>query len=534
MGFEWKLIGKVMSMHNNYYFLQHLSEALQAPLEGMELSTCFSQNKDELVLGFSNTKSEFWIRAVLVTNFNLLYFPEDFQRTRKNSVNLFESALGQKVEGIRQFENERCFSVELSNGFSLLFKLFGNRSNVLLFKNGRVHDLFLKKYPNDRNLILDDLNRKIEQTPEQLAALGINKVFPTFGKEIIDYLDTKDYDVSITERKWELIQELLNEFKTPTFYLFSYEEQRPSLLLYTPDETYTFSTKDPIKIANEYFRSLVKVIFLETEKRPAIQKIDKKINQANSYVEKNQKKLYELENITRYEEIGHIIMANLHQIPERSKKIELNDFYNDEAPISIKLNSKLNGQKNAEVYYRKAKNQKIEIQKIKENISSKEDELLMLEMHKESLKPIENVKELRNYLKKNGINQDKAQESILPFKKFKFSEFDILVGKNAKSNDILTQKYAFKEDLWLHARDVPGSHVVIKHKAGKSFPQHVLEKAASLAAYYSQRKNDSLCPVIYTPKKFVRKPKGAAPGAVAIDREEVIMVTPMPPNALIE
>lgn len=519
-------------MHNNYHFLKHLSEALKEPLQGLELNTCFSQNKDELVLGFSTHKREFWVRAVLVTNFNVLYFPESFQRTRKNSVNIFESALGQKVEGIRQFKNERCFSVELSHGFSLLFKLYGNRSNIILFKNGIVHDTFLKKYPNDSELILEELDREIEQTPEQLAELGVHKVYPTFGRELIDYLDTKDFDVSTNERKWELIQELLKEFESPTFYLFNEEEKRPSLLLYALDDSYIFSSKNPIEVANEHFRALAKVVFLETEKRPAVQRIEKKINQANSYVEKNQKKLYELEHLTRYEEIGHILMANLHQIPERSKKVELKDFYNDDAPISIKLNSKLNGQKNAEVYYRKAKNQKIEIQKIRENINGKEDELLMLEMHKESLKPIENVKELRKYLKKNGLNQEKEQKSILPFKKFKFSEFDILVGKNAQSNDTLTQRYAFKEDLWLHARDVPGSHVVIKHKPGKNYPQHVLEKAASLAAYYSQRKNDSLCPVIYTPKKFVRKPKGAAAGAVAIDREEVIMVTPMPPRDL--
>lgn len=521
-----------MSMHNNYHFLQHLSKALENPLEDMEFSTCFSQNKDELVLGFHNDKKEFWIRAVLVSNFNMLYFPESFQRTRKNSVNLFESALTLKVECIRQYKNERCFSIELSHGFSLLFKLFGNRSNVILFKNGKVHDLFLKKYPKDAEIVLEELDRELEQTPEKLEELGVQKVFPTFGREIVDFLDQKDFDVSPIQRKWTLIQDLLNDFKNPTFYLFNYEDKRPSLLLYNPGNEPQQTTKDPIEAANEYFRLLAKVVFLETEKRPALQKIEKRISQADSYIEKNNKKLYELEFETRYEELGHILMANLHQVAERSKKVELVDFYNDNAPISIKLNSKLTPQKNAEVYYRKSKNQKIEIQKIKENISNKEDELLMLEMHKEAIKPIENVKDLRRYLKKNGLNREKEQKSILPFKKFKFADYDILVGRNAQSNDTLTQKYTFKEDLWLHARDVPGSHVVIKYKAGKNFPQHVLEKAAALAAYYSQRKNDSLCPVIYTPKKFVRKPKGALAGTVVIDREEVIMVTPAPPTAL--
>ncbi|MEQ8810389.1 MAG: hypothetical protein RIE59_15060, partial [Imperialibacter sp.] len=81
-----------------------------------------------------------------------------------------------------------------------------------------------------------------------------------------------------------------------------------------------------------------------------------------------------------------------------------------------------------------------------------------------------------------------------------------------------------------HAKDVPGSHVVLKWRAGQNFPKPVIEQAAALAAYYSKRKTDTLCPVIFTPKKWVRKPKGAHPGAVIVEREEVIMVEPGLPN----
>jgi predicted ribosome quality control (RQC) complex YloA/Tae2 family protein len=112
------------------------------------------------------------------------------------------------------------------------------------------------------------------------------------------------------------------------------------------------------------------------------------------------------------------------------------------------------------------------------------------------------------------------------FKKFVHENFEIWIGKNAQNNDLLTQRHSYKEDLWLHARDVTGSHVLIKYQAGKKFPMSVIERAAQLAAYFSKRKNDTLCPVIYTPKKYVRKPKGAAAGSVKIEREEVIMVCP--------
>jgi predicted ribosome quality control (RQC) complex YloA/Tae2 family protein len=91
---------------------------------------------------------------------------------------------------------------------------------------------------------------------------------------------------------------------------------------------------------------------------------------------------------------------------------------------------------------------------------------------------------------------------------------------------VLTLKLSHKDDLWLHAKDVSGSHVIIKYQSGKNFPKDVIERAAQLAAYNSKRKNESLCPVMVTAKKYVRKRKGDPAGAVVVEREEVIMVEP--------
>ena len=114
----------------------------------------------------------------------------------------------------------------------------------------------------------------------------------------------------------------------------------------------------------------------------------------------------------------------------------------------------------------------------------------------------------------------------MPYFEFEFKGFKIWVGKNAESNDQLTLKHSYKEDLWLHAKDVPGSHVIIKHQSGKPFPKDVIERAAQLAAYNSKRKTETLCPVAFTPKKYVRKRKGDPAGAVVVEREDVIMVEP--------
>ena len=126
------------------------------------------------------------------------------------------------------------------------------------------------------------------------------------------------------------------------------------------------------------------------------------------------------------------------------------------------------------------------------------------------------------------MNEGGVQTPAQLFKQVDFEDFVILIGKNAKNNDLLTKQYSYKEDLWLHARDVSGSHVLVKFRAGKKFPSSVIERAAQIAAWHSKRRTDSLCPVIVTPKKYVRKPKGLADGKVIIDKEEVIMVVPTP------
>src|SRR5258706_2819454 len=219
-------------------------------------------------------------------------------------------------------------------------------------------------------------------------------------------------------------------------------------------------------------------------------------------------------------------MANLNNVKTGQKKISLPSFY-DDTVVEIKLKEELNAQKNAEIFYRKAKNQQIEINKLKEAIAQKENEITKLKKMIEFIDGLENLKELRGVTTDAGLNKKShGQAENLPFHEFEFKGFRILVGRNAEGNDKLTLKYSFKDDLWLHAKDVAGSHVLIKYQSGKNFPKDVIEYAAGLAAYNSKRKNESLCPVAFTPKKFVRKRKGDPAGMVVVEREEVILVEP--------
>ena len=228
-------------------------------------------------------------------------------------------------------------------------------------------------------------------------------------------------------------------------------------------------------------------------------------------------------------------MANLHDIPQppgtkSPERLTLYDFYRNQE-ITLKLKPELSPQKNAENFYRKAKNEKIEEQHLLDLAISREIEIQRLKDQKVDVAAIQTLKELRRYIKQQptltgGKERTSSAESGPLFKEVVVDSFRVLIGKNAKNNDLLTQKYAYKDDLWLHARDVTGSHVILKYQAGKPFPRHVIERAAELAAWHSKRRTDSLCPVTVTPKKFVRKPKGFADGRVLIEKEDVVLVVP--------
>jgi len=220
-------------------------------------------------------------------------------------------------------------------------------------------------------------------------------------------------------------------------------------------------------------------------------------------------------------------MANLHIHHDvTNKHIELLDFYHD-VPINIKIKPNISLQKNAEMYYRKSKNHHKEIENLQQNIAKKRIMLEDMNIQVHQLSTAENLKELKQIIpntKPTHISQH--QKNPKPFMTFHIDGFEVWIGRNAANNDLLTQKFARKDDIWLHARDVTGSHTVIRKKDNSPIPLHTIEKVARLAAWYSKRKNDSLCPVIYTPKKYVRKPKGSHPGQVMLLREQVILVKP--------
>jgi len=509
-------------MFHSYLFLKRLSKQLNTVLKNAVIVESFSQQKDELILGILLADNEdFYIKASLDNEINLISFRKDFHRARKNSIDLFERIINQKIVTVEPVYLDRSFYLKLSNGELILFKLHGNRSNIICITENE-NLLFKSKLKNDLSIQLDDLQKNINLNEIEDDQLPILEKILT-ENSIAFLRDKYKYDEIDIKQKKIVIKSFFETFdqlnlgisdKEPTSIKISYKE----------NQNLCFQSNDAIELSNKLYFEKINRDVMQKRKSVLIRDINKDLKKAKNYIFKSKYRLKAINERKSYEEIANLIMANLHAIKRNLRYVELDDFYTNKK-IEIKLNPDLSPQKNAEHYYKKAKNEKIEIQNIEKNILYKEKIISQLYEEVKLIDSITKVSDL-NKLTKEKQQIIKKENQRKPYKVFYHNQYEIRVGKNARDNDELTLKHSKKDDIWLHARDVAGSHVIIVKNKKEKVPKDTIEYAASLAASNSKRKQDSLCPVIITPRKYIRKGKGLPPGKVFVEKEEVIMVKP--------
>ena len=311
-------------------------------------------------------------------------------------------------------------------------------------------------------------------------------------------------------------------------------EKRNAPLVIGNDKGYTlgFSAQneiesyvDPIKAMHDFARLFLAKDRFNSLTQQLTQRFQKDISALSKRHKKVSAHLKKLDNRVDFKQVGDILMANLYQIPDQATEITLDNFYTNET-ITISLKKEVSPQKNAERYYQKSKNAHLEVKHAKQQLKSIEAKLNELNEKLATIQAATSIKELQKMDSQSSKSKkQEIQERNLPYRQFESDGFAIWVGKNAKNNDVLL-KLAGREDVWLHARGVAGSHVLIRNPEQRDVPEHVLEFAASLAAKYSKGQGDGLVAVIHTNPRYVRKFKGALPGQVKVDREEVVLVEP--------
>lgn len=475
---------------------------------------------------------------------------------------------GAVINGITQIEFDRLFEMNVTiNGSNkiLLFEALGVNGNVLMLNDDRKLDATLrKKVASETGKIykpapsLDRINPlditgdkllNIAKEDETLSPIyflekkiaGCNHLL---AKEIIarSKIDVKNADkltLGNAESIIKVIDLLTDNFKkAEKSYLYEISGKyeafpfKLSTINVQPESFKTLSlamkeiserrqsdiTKDD---KEKSIKDVVKKEIKKTEKRLANIKID--IERAADY--KN------------YKILGELLKINFNKIKKGMDKIEVDNIYISENPkVTIKLDSSLSPNENAEIYFKKYRKGRegLNLLKRRYEITIAEIESLgklydELETNFESaLKKYE--PEIISLLPKQS---DKKETNIrLPYREYKLSTgLIIFVGKDGSDNDRTTFDFARPYELWFHTQQCPGSHVVIKFP-NKSFEpsKREIEETASIAAWFSKARKDSMVPVIYTHRRYVRKPRKAKAGLVTVEREKSIMVKPVKPD----
>ncbi len=270
------------------------------------------------------------------------------------------------------------------------------------------------------------------------------------------------------------------------------------------------------------------------------QQTDSLIRRLKNEIEKNKKKIKKLqseikeaENAHIYRIYGELITAYMDHIQRGDQTLVAQNYYEPDAPeITIPLDPALSPSENAQRYFKRYNKAKSVSKWNNEQISQAESDNQYLESVLVQLETAtyRDVDQIREELEEEGwlrpsSNRKKRRKKELPEPATFFSSegIQILVGKNNKQNDRLTHQIASPSDTWLHTKDIPGSHVVIR---AKSFGTATLHEAAMLAAYHSKARHSSKVPVDYTLVKHVHKPSGSRPGFVIYKYQQTIYVTP--------
>jgi predicted ribosome quality control (RQC) complex YloA/Tae2 family protein len=258
-------------------------------------------------------------------------------------------------------------------------------------------------------------------------------------------------------------------------------------------------------------------------------------------IEKNKKKIIKLEktlvdakNAEVFQLYGELLTANLYQISRGDKEVEVLNYYSEEAEkITIPLDPQRSPSGNAQRYFQKYQKAKNSLAIVEEQISKAEAEinyfnLILQQVETASPKDIQEIREElaeEGYMKmKQKRNQKKLKPQKPVLEVYQSTDgTEILVGKNNKQNDFLTNKVARRDDVWLHTKDIPGSHVVIRSTEPT---EETINEAATIAAYFSKARHSGSVPVDFTKVRNVKKPSGAKPGFVIYEQQQTIYVTP--------
>lgn len=472
---------------------------------------------------------------------------------------------GAILESIEQIENDRVIHFHFTKrdelgdlqNIILIVELMGRHSTIILVnkESGKILDA-IKHIGSSQNTYrsllpgvdyiappeqnqLNPFSQEKEKVFHRLSQMdltpkGIQQQFQGIGFDTAQELVAR-----LTERPNEKMlvwQEFFTSIDTqlsPSLYEVAEKEY------FTPINYRFFDSNTQQKKMYPTLSALLDAFYQEkAEKDRAkqqggelIRKIENELKRNRNKLKKREQTLKDSENAEDYRRDGELLTTFMAQVPRGANEVTLPNYYEEDRPITIKLDPALTPNQNAQKYFHRYQKLKNAVKLIGKQIEEAKNEIDYLESVLSQLEiagpmDIEVIKEeltAEGYLKKKSSKKQKRKKPSQPDQYLSTDGTLILVGKNNLQNDQLSLKTAKKTDYWLHAKNIPGSHVIIKSDQPSD---ETITEAAELAAYFSKYRHSAQVPVDLVQVKHLRKPNGAKPGYVIYENQKTIIVTP--------
>ena len=537
------------------FFLHHMIEELRRELVNGRIQKINQPFEQELVLQIrSNRQSHRLLLSAHPVFGRIQLTQTTFENPAQPSTFIMvlrKYLQGAVIESIEQIENDRIVEITVSNKneigdhiqATLIIEIMGKHSNILLVDKSSHKILEVIKHvgfsqnsyrtllpgstyiapPSTESLnpftVKDEKLFEILQTQE-LTAKNLQSLFQGLGRDTANELEN-----------------ILVSDKLSTFRNFFSQASKP-FLTETSFSPVPFANRvgDPFSslsdLLDTYYKDKAERDRVKQQASELIRRVENELQKNRHKLEKQEKELLATDNAEDFRQKGELLTTFLHQVPNDQDQVILDNYYTNQ-PITITLDKALTPSQNAQRYFKRYQKLKEAVKYLTDLIEETKATILYLESVETVLNQagLEEIAEIREELIQTGFIRRRQREKIQKRKKpEQYLASDgktiIYVGRNNLQNEELTFKMARKEELWFHAKDIPGSHVVISGNINPS--DEVKTDAAELAAYFSKGRLSNLVQVDMIEVKKLNKPTGGKPGFVTYTGQKTLRVTPDP------
>lgn len=537
------------------FFLHHMVEELRRELVNGRIQKINQPFEQELVLQIrSNRQSHRLLLSAHPVFGRIQLTQTTFENPAQPSTFIMvlrKYLQGALIESIEQVENDRIVEMTVSNKneigdhiqATLIIEIMGKHSNILLVDKSSHKILEVIKHvgfsQNSYRTLLPGSTYIAPPSTESLNPFTIKdeKLFEILQTQETTAKNLQSLFQGLGRDTANELENILVSDKLSTFRNFFNQETKPCL---------TETSFSPVPFANQvgepftslsdlldtYYKDKAERDRVKQQASELIRRVENELQKNRHKLKKQEKELLATDNAEEFRQKGELLTTFLHQVPNDQDQVILDNYYTN-LPITIALDKALTPNQNAQRYFKRYQKLKEAVKYLTDLIEETKATILYLESVETVLNQagLEEIAEIREELIQTGFIRRRQREKIQKRKKpEQYLASDgktiIYVGRNNLQNEELTFKMARKEELWFHAKDIPGSHVVISGNLDPS--DEVKTDAAELAAYFSQGRLSNLVQVDMIEVKKLNKPTGGKPGFVTYTGQKTLRVTPDP------